>query len=81
MARKSQDRSIIKGFRKGGATKVEIELVGSKGYRRAKLEVGGKRVVVNGLPTSSHLDATAVERKARDTARRFSKYNTDRLAW
>ena len=77
---KKQDKAIIKGFKLGGASDISLEKVGS-GYRRAFMVVSGKRVQVQKIPSSSHLDERGCERKARDYAKRFVKYDADKLVW
>lgn len=77
---KKQDKAIINGFKQGGATDISFETVG-KGYRRATMKVNGKPVTAFKIPSSSHLDERGCERKARDIAKRFVKYNTNTLTW
>ena len=76
---KKQDKAIIKGFKLGGAS--DISLLVGNGYRRAFMVVSGKRVQVQKIPSSSHLDERGCERKARDYAKRFVKYDADKLVW
>jgi len=74
------DKSIKKGFVTGGAKDVDLITVGN-GYRRATMIVAGVERTVFKIPSSSHLDDAALQRKARDFARRFVKQNTDTLTW
>jgi hypothetical protein len=78
---KKKDTSIRSGFAKGGAADIQFETVG-RGYRRATMVIDGLGTcTVFKIPTSSHLDDRALERKARDYARRFVKYNVTTLTW
>ena len=74
------DKSIIKGFETGGAQGVVF--YGDGKHRNAEMQVPGLgRCIVHKIPSSSHLDDSALARKARDYAKRFVKYNTNMLAW
>jgi len=77
---KKQDKAILRGFASGGASDVQLTAVG-KGYRRVTMVVAGHPCTVFKVPTSSHLDERGVQRKARDIARRFLKYETTTLTW
>ena len=74
------DREIIRGFESGGARNVCF--VGDGRHRSMEMEIDvlGK-CVVHKLPTSSHLDGSALNRKARDYCKKFIKYQTTTLAW
>ena len=77
---KKDDKAMVKGFEIGGADSVQFFSVGKK-YRRAEMVIMGRRREVQRIPSSSHLDAAAMQRKARDMAKRFVKYDTDKLTW
>ena len=74
------DKSIKKGFKVGGASDIEFVTVG-KNYRRATMIVAGKPRTVFKIPSSSHLDDAALQRKARDFAKRFVKQDAESLTW
>ncbi len=78
---KKQDKAILRGFARGGATDIQFVTVG-KGYRRCFMTVPGIGAAqVQKIPLSSTSNDTALERKARDMARRFVKYQTACLTW
>lgn len=73
------DKNIIKGFENGGAE--NIKFYGDGKHRNAEMEIDGQKCIVHKIPSSSHLDDSALFRKARDTARRFRKYGVYTQAW
>ena len=78
---KRDDKAMLKGFAAGGAKKAEFVTVG-QGYRRALLTMADDQVVtVFKIPSSSSLDASALQRKARDFARKYQKFGTTELTW
>ena len=74
------DKSIKKGFKVGGASDIELVSVG-KSYRRATMVIAGVERTVFKIPSSSHLDDAALQRKARDFAKRFVKQDVETLTW
>jgi len=76
---KKADKNIIKGFENGGAS--NVKLYGDGKHRNAEMEINGIKCIVHKIPSSSHLDDSALFRKGRDMARRFLKYNVNTLAW
>ena len=79
MSRKA-DNAILTGFTLGGADDPQFENAGNK-YRRCTMHIAGKPRTIFKIPGTSHLDARALERKARDMAHRFIKYDTVTLTW
>ena len=77
---KKTDNAMLKGFALGGGEDPQFEKAGN-GYRRCTMQVAGKLRTVFKIPSTSHLDDRALERKARDMARRFVKYDTETLTW
>ena len=74
------DKSMIKGFENGGASAVKF--YGDGKHRNAEMEIPGiGRCIVHKIPSSSHLDDSALTRKGRDYAKRFVKYGVNTLAW
>ena len=74
------DKNIIKGFENGGAS--NIKFFGEGKHRNAEMMIPGLgKCIVYKIPSSSHLDDSALNRKGRDYARRFIKYNVNTLAW
>ena len=75
------DKSMLKGFKSGGAKKAEFIQVGN-GYRRALLTMGDNTIVtVFKIPSTSSLDDSALQRKARDYAKKYAKFGTTELTW
>ena len=74
------DKALKKGAISSGAENFQFEKHGNK-YRRASMEINGTTCIIFKIPTSSHLDASAIQRKARDMVRRFTKYNVTTLTW
>ena len=74
------DKAIKNGAKSAGAQNFQFEKHGNK-YRRASMEINGTTCTIFKIPTSSHLDESAIQRKARDMVRRFTKYNTTTLTW
>jgi hypothetical protein len=73
------DKQIKKGFENGGAK--NIEFFGDGKHRNARMDINGINCVVYKIPSTSHLDDSALFRKSRDYAKRFVKYNVNTLAW
>ena len=75
------DKAMLKGFKAGGAKEASFVSVG-KGYRRALLTMAdGQVVTVFKIPSTSSLDTSALQRKARDYAKKYHKFGTTELTW
>ena len=75
------DKAMIKGFKAGGAQTAELVSIG-KGYRRALLTMAdGQTMTIFKIPSSSSLDTSALQRKARDFARKYQKFGTTDITW
>jgi len=73
------DKNIIKGLENGGAK--EVKFYGDGKHRNAEMLINGSKCVIHKIPSSSHLDDSALFRKGRDVAKRFTKYQVNTLAW
>ena len=78
--KKKEKKSIESGLVIGGATQIEWDLDRKK-YGRINLVVSGRRCTIFKVPSTSHLDTAALERKARDMVKRLDKYEVDTLTW
>ena len=75
------DKAMLKGFIAGGAKKASFVSVGN-GYRRASLVMpDGVVVTVFKIPSTSSLEASALQRKARDFAKKYAKFGSTELTW
>ena len=78
---KKDDKAILKGLKLGGAQKATLVSVGQK-YRRALLTMSdGQLVTIYKIPSSSSLDTSALQRKARDYAAKYQKLGLTELTW